>query len=242
MTQLEERAQEHGEDTELGEACSAAWRKMSQYYTDSDTKSYLATATILDPRYRFGVFDNLEWTVAEKENAFECFTQQFRLYQARYVEEIAASTEVEAQSQQHPRPADTGSQAAPKRRKLAHPDDDVGLLSTGLFYVEEEDAAPDAEIAAYQDERRLTADANPLDFWRCNSSRYPVLSRMVESTPLSSSLISSLTVSPVVGPGFLADPGDKCAGGGCVFFRFPDNHKAAKSAGWADRAAHHVSA
>jgi hypothetical protein len=186
MTQLEERAQEHGEDTELGEACSAAWRKMSHYYTDSDTKSYLATATILDPRYRFGVFDNLEWTFAEKENAFECFTQQFRLYQARYVEEIAASTaasiEGDAQSQQHPRPTDTGKGAAPKRRKLAHPDDDIALLSTGLFYVEEEDAAPDAEIAAYQDERRLKADANPLDFWRFNSSRYPVLSRMVGST------------------------------------------------------------
>jgi hypothetical protein len=96
----------------------------------------------------------------------------------------AASTEVEAQSQQHPRPTDTGKQSAPKRRKLAHPNDeaDVALLSTGLFYVEEEDAAPDAEIAAYQEERRLTAHAKPLDFWRCNSSRYPVLSRMVGST------------------------------------------------------------
>jgi hypothetical protein len=51
------------------------------------------------------------------------------------------------------------------------------------WYQEEEDAAPDAEIAAYQDERRLTADANPLQFWRCNSTRYPVLSRMVGSTP-----------------------------------------------------------
>jgi hypothetical protein len=48
--------------------------------------------------------------------------------------------------------------------------------------VEEEDAAPDAEIAAYQEERRLTAQANPLDFWRCNSSRYPVLPRMVGYT------------------------------------------------------------
>jgi hypothetical protein len=46
-------------------------------------------------------------------------------------------------------------------------------------YQEEEDAAPDAEITVYQNERRLTADANPLEFWRCNSSRYPVLSRMV---------------------------------------------------------------
>jgi hypothetical protein len=137
---------------------------------------------------------HVEWTFAEKDKALECFAQQFRLYQARYVDEITASTaastaasiEVEAQSQQHPRPADTGNQAAPKRRKLAHPkDDDVALLSTGLFYVEEEDASPDAEIAAYQDERRLTADANSLDFWRCNSSRYPVLSRMVRSTPLS---------------------------------------------------------
>jgi hypothetical protein len=127
MTQLEERAEEHGEDTELGEACSAAWRKMGHYYTDSDTKSYLATATILDPRYRFGVFDNLEWTFVEKENAFECFAQQFQLYQERYTEEIAASTaastEIEAQSQQHPRPTDTRKQSAPKRRKLAHPND-----------------------------------------------------------------------------------------------------------------------
>jgi hypothetical protein len=32
MTQLEERAEVHGEDTELGEACSAAWRKMGHYY------------------------------------------------------------------------------------------------------------------------------------------------------------------------------------------------------------------
>jgi hypothetical protein len=55
----------------------------------------------------------------------------------------------------------TGNQAVPKMLKLAHPEDDVALLSTGLFYVEEEDAAPDAEIAAYQDERHLTVDANP---------------------------------------------------------------------------------
>jgi hypothetical protein len=133
----------------------------------------------------------------------------------------------------------TGNQAAPKRWKLAHPEDDIALLSTDLFYVEEEDAAPDAEIAAYQDERHLTPDANPLDFWRCNSSRYPVLSRMVGSTPLS---FSSLTVALVLGPRLLADPDHKCAGRGCLFVRFSDNHKAAKSAVWSDRAAHHVSA
>jgi hypothetical protein len=89
-------------------------------------------------------------TLEEEENAFECFAQQFQLYQERYTEQIAASTaaSTEAQSEQHPQA--TGKQSAPKRRKLAHPKDeaDVALLSTGLFYVEEEDAAPDAEIAA----------------------------------------------------------------------------------------------
>jgi hypothetical protein len=58
---------------------------------------------------------------------------------------------------QHTRP--TTTQSAPKRRKLKQPDDeeDVALLFTGLFYVEEEDDAPDAEIAAYQDVRRAQA-------------------------------------------------------------------------------------
>jgi hypothetical protein len=132
MKRLEDCAEEHGEETELGEACSAAWRKMGHYYSDSDTRSYLATATILDPRYRFVVFDKLEWKFDEKNNAFECFAQQYRLYQERYIQEIAA----EAQP--------TATQSAPKRRKLAHRNDeeDVALLSTGLFYVEEEDEAP----------------------------------------------------------------------------------------------------
>jgi hypothetical protein len=174
MKKLEQHAEEHGEETELGEASSAAWRKMSHYYSDSDTKSYLATATILDPRYRFKVFDQLDWTFEEKDNAFECFAQQFRLYQERYIEEVAA----QAQSQ-HPRP--TNNQSASKRRKLSqvNHEADVALLATGLFYVQEEDETPDAEIAAYQDERRLPPHTDPLDFWRCNASRYPVLSRMV---------------------------------------------------------------
>jgi hypothetical protein len=192
--------------------------------------------TILDPRYRFGVFDNLQWNFAEKENAFECFAQQFQLYQERYTEEIAASTaastEVEAQSEQHPQA--TGKQSAPKRRKITHPKDeaDVALLSTGLFYVEEEDAAPDAEIAAYQEERRLTAQANPLDFWRCNSSRYPVLPRMVHRLYSSGPFCLSFTVALVLGPRFLADPGHKCASGGCLFVRFSDHYKARQSTLW----------
>jgi hypothetical protein len=43
-------------------------------------------------------------TFEEEENAFECFAQQFQLYQERYTEEIAASTaaSTEAQSEQHP--------------------------------------------------------------------------------------------------------------------------------------------
>jgi hypothetical protein len=185
MSTLEERAEHHGEDTELGEACSAAWRKMSQYYVDSDTKSYLATATILDPRYRFEVFDNLEWTQEEKAAAVECFEQQFRMYAARYVEELAEQArkaeEAVEQGNKHPSPSNpTATVQASKRRKLAHNDQDyVALLSTGLFFIEEEDPSPDAEIGSYQAERRQPPTANPLDFWRLNATRYPVLARMV---------------------------------------------------------------
>jgi hypothetical protein len=185
MLTLEERAEHHGEDTELGEACSAAWREMSQYYVDSDTKSYLATATILDPRYRFEVIDNLEWTQEEKAAAVECFEQQFRMYEARYVEELAEQArkaeELAGQGNKHLLPSSnpTATVQASTRRNLAHNDEDyVTLLSTGLFFIEE-DPSPDAEIASYQAERRQPPTANPLDFWRLNVTRYPVLARMV---------------------------------------------------------------
>jgi hypothetical protein len=113
MEKLEESAEAHGPDTELGEACSAAWRKMGHYYSDTDTKSYLETATILDPRYRFAVFNNLERTFKDpsKENAFECFEQQFRMYQDRYTQELAAKTQ-----SQRARP--TSTQSAPKGASL----------------------------------------------------------------------------------------------------------------------------
>jgi hypothetical protein len=130
------------------------------------------TLFVKDPRYRFAVFNNLEWTFEEKENAFECFEQQFKMYQDRYIQELAAKTQ-----SQRARP--TSTQSAPKRRKLDDDDADVALLSTGLFYIEEEEEAPDAEIAAYQAERPLAPHSDPLDYWRCNASRYPVLSRMV---------------------------------------------------------------
>jgi hypothetical protein len=182
MSKLEERADKHGVETELGEACSAAWRKMAQYYRDSDTKSYLATATILDPRYRCDVFANLEWTLEEKESALQRFEEQFQIYQARFVKEIARTSQTAGGSQKHPLPGPTTS--TPKRRKLAQERDEeeVTLLSTGLFYIEEEEEAPDAEISAYQQERRLKPHANPLDYWRLNAERYPVLARMVNSS------------------------------------------------------------
>jgi hypothetical protein len=223
MQTLEGRAEQHGVDTELGEACSAAWRKMGHYYSDSDTRSYLATATILDPRYRFQVFDKLEWTFEEKNDAFERFAQQFQLYQDRYVQEVAARAQAQCQ---HPRP--TTTQSAPKRRKLALVSDeqDVALLSTGLFYVEEEDDAPDAEISAYQNERPLARHANPLDFWRCNAARYPILSRMVY-TPSVNSLCHgwlTITAGSCLGSRLSSNPRHECASRGRIFLCFPDNH------------------
>jgi hypothetical protein len=140
----------------------------------------------LDSRYRFEVFDNLEWTPEEKAAALECFQQQFRIYEARYVEELAEEArkaeELAEQGHKHLLPPSnpTATVQASKRRKLAHNDQDyVALLSTGLFYIEEEYPSPDAEIASYQAERRQPPTANPLDFWRLNATRYPVLARMV---------------------------------------------------------------
>jgi hypothetical protein len=135
----------------------------------------LATLSNCFNSYKRGVFNDLGWSDAEKETAASRFSQQFRAYSNALDATKQASHAAENRS------------PSPKRRKLDFfdfdfgsdddDDDDVGLgFITGGPGV----AAVD-EIESYCREERIPTRVNPLDYWRSNSYRFPVLARMVRN-------------------------------------------------------------
>lgn len=109
-----------------------------------------AIATVLDPRYKLGVYDSTQDPIALKASAKVAIEFAFQRYSLKYgvtAQDSVVASEVAT------------SVTTKKRRRF----DDLNVQE---------------ELATYLEERRSVSAANPLDYWRVNKTRFPILAAM----------------------------------------------------------------
>jgi hypothetical protein len=125
-------------------AANAAYTKLTKYYTKINSASF-AIATVLDPRYKLGVYDSTQDPDALKASAKLAIERAFEVYSQKF-----SSLNVGVQTE------------GPPLKKLKR-------FTTVL---------EQNELSSYLEEKRLGPEVNPLDYWRANKTRYPILARM----------------------------------------------------------------
>jgi hypothetical protein len=111
-----------------------------------------AIATVLDPRYKLNVYDTTQDPVALKTSAEVAIKVAFERYSLNFGLQPNNSILVTPQ--------------AKKQKRFADEDD-------------ESDAN---ELSIYLQERRSKSGENPLDYWRLNKIRFPILAKMLGIT------------------------------------------------------------
>ena len=110
--------------------------------------SSFAIATVIDPRYKLDVYDSVQDADSLKASATVAIEQAFERYT------LMAGQAVPPQSQ----PA----AASPARRKRKH-------------FVDSTDSS---ELTLYLRESRVPSQHDPLEYWRCNKFRFPILAKI----------------------------------------------------------------
>ena len=138
---------EHISDT-LWYAANAAYTKLTKYYTKLNSPNF-AVATVLDPRYKLGVYDSTQDPIALKESATMAIQVAFQRYKLIYGESEPQVTV-----------------AAPPHKKLKR------FVNYG------QPKQQRCELTAYLQEDRLEGHEDPFNYWRLNNKRFPILARM----------------------------------------------------------------
>lgn len=132
-------------------AANAAYTKLTKYYTKINSENF-AIATVLDPRYKLGVYDSTQDPIALKASAKVAIEFAFERYSLKYG--VTAQGSVAA-------PEVATSVSAKKRKRFDNHYSDV-----------------QEELTTYLEERRSNPGENPLDYWRVNKTRFPILAAM----------------------------------------------------------------
>jgi hypothetical protein len=130
-------------------AANAAYTKLTKYYTKINSESF-AIATVLDPRYKLGVYDSTQDAVLLKQSAKFAIESAFEEYSQKYSPLTVHN---------HPQQS-TDAPVLKKQKRFA-------------TTVRVQD-----ELTKYLKEDRLTAEDNTLDYWRVNKARFPILTKM----------------------------------------------------------------
>lgn len=134
---------------QLWDAANSAYTKMTKYYTKINSESY-AIATVLDPRYKLTVYDTTQDPIALKERAQVAITSSFDRYSHEYT---SLNDSHQVQTVADPQPIF-------KRRRMLVKKPEQNELTTYLL------------------EPEIGEDLDPLNYWRVNKHRFPVLARM----------------------------------------------------------------
>jgi hypothetical protein len=132
-------------------AANSAYTKLTKYYTKINSASF-AIATVLDPRYKLDVYDNTQDPIALKESAKVSIENAFEKYSALVSQNNTSTQSVQATV---PPPA--------KKHK---------------FFVSYNQLHQHNELALYLQEPRSKSNNDPLEYWRLNKERFPILSKM----------------------------------------------------------------
>ena len=130
-------------------AANAAYTKLTKYYTKINSESF-AIATVLDPRYKLDVYDSTQDPDALKASAKLAIDRAFEESSQKFSSLIVHN---------HPQHS-TDAPVLKKQKRFA-------------TTVPVQD-----ELTKYLKEDRLTSEESPLDYWRLNKTRFPILAKM----------------------------------------------------------------
>jgi hypothetical protein len=131
-------------------AANAAYTKLTKYYTKINSTSF-AIATVIDPRYKLDVYDSTQDPIALKASATEAIERAFQTYSLMAG---AAGTS--------PSPP-MAAVSPPKKKQKRFVDSSVTDIS---------------ELSIYLSEPRVTSKNDPLEYWRFNKVRFPILAKI----------------------------------------------------------------
>ena len=129
-------------------AANAAYTKLAKYYTKISSENF-AIATVLDPRYKLDVYDTTQDPIALKESAQLAVRCAFEQYSQKFSTDSTLNLGVQMES------------PVSKRQKR---------FATKV--------AGQNELTKYLQEDRVREKDNPLDYWRANKTRFPILAKM----------------------------------------------------------------
>lgn len=131
-------------------AANAAYTKLTKYYTKINSASF-TVATVLDPRYKLNVYDTTQDPIALKASAKIAIELAYNEYSRKFATLTAA-----VHTQQS-----TEAPPLKKQKRFAPPS-----------------GPQQNELTKYLQEDRVGAEESPLDYWRANKIRFPILARM----------------------------------------------------------------
>jgi hypothetical protein len=129
-------------------ASNAAYTKLTKYYTKISSENF-AIATVLDPRYKLDVYDTTQDPDALKVSAKISIEGAFQRYLLEHPQMVIAINE-----------PIVAPPPIKKQRRFA-----TNLLTEN-------------ELTTYLKESRIPGNSNPLEYWKLNKTRFPVLAKM----------------------------------------------------------------
>ena len=118
-------------------AANAAYAKLTKYYTKISSRNF-AIATVLDPRYKLDVYDSTDDPEALKASAKSAIETAFSEYWAKVPKKTDNSNQQPVLSERYKK----------KQKRFANVE-----------------APPDEELRVYLNEKRVGAEADPLQYW-----------------------------------------------------------------------------
>jgi hypothetical protein len=151
----------------LWSAADAAHSKLTKYYVKINSVNF-AIATVLDPRYKLDVYDTTQDAVALKKNAKFAIERAFKKYSDQRQNSVVAP---QLSTQKRKRGADDNSVSENEKS-----DEDSGSIKKKRFVNIKSNS--ENELKRYLSENRSREEDNPLEYWKQNKGRFPILARM----------------------------------------------------------------
>jgi hAT family C-terminal dimerisation region/Domain of unknown function (DUF4413) len=132
-------------------AANAAYTKLTKYYTKISSENF-SIATVLDPRYKLDVYLKTQDPIELRASA-----------------KLAIEISYEKYSEMHSR-----------RETITIVPTAVNPPSKKLKFVCDDESELDIpnELITYLQEKRVKGSVDPLDYWRLNKTRFPILATM----------------------------------------------------------------
>ena len=158
----------------LWAAADEAYKKLNQYWQKTDNHTGQVVATILDPRMKLTVFENLGWDREWIEIARAKFMKVYSRYYAKYEDSRLTGRGIDSNCDGYGTP---GTIPQPG----GHSSDRFSDFNSLVFGpIEEAEPLQGAETIAtnYLDEERVERGATPINWWKLHAHRFRSLAVM----------------------------------------------------------------